>query len=43
LNGEAFVDYESAAIGDEGPIGLQLHAGHHMKMLFRNIKLSELD
>jgi hypothetical protein len=42
LNGVAFVDYEAVTIGDEGPIGLQLHAGHHMKMLFRNIQCREL-
>ncbi len=42
LNGEAFVDYTGVAINDEGPIGLQLHAGHHMKVRFKNIKLHEL-
>jgi hypothetical protein len=42
LNGEPFVDYTGLAINDKGPIGLQLHAGHHMKIQFRNIKLKEL-
>jgi len=43
LNGEAFVDYEGKAIAAKGPIGLQLHGGVHMKMLFRNISLKELE
>jgi len=42
LNGEPFVDYTGVAINDSGPIGLQLHAGHHMKIQFRNVKLKEL-
>ncbi|MCO8121227.1 DUF1080 domain-containing protein [Stieleria sp. TO1_6] len=42
LNGEPFVDYTGIAINDKGPIGLQLHAGHHMKVQFRNIKLTEI-
>ncbi|MCD0461207.1 3-keto-disaccharide hydrolase [Roseiconus lacunae] len=42
LNGEAFVDYTGIAINDKGPIGLQLHAGHHMLIRFRNLKLKEL-
>lgn len=37
LNGEPFVDYEGIAINGEGPIGLQLHAGVHMAVEFRNI------
>lgn len=42
LNGEAFVDYEGKVIKDKGPIGLQLHGGVHMKMLFRNISLKTI-
>lgn len=42
LNGEPCVDYTGVAINDEGPIGLQLHANHHMKIQFKNIKLTEL-
>ena len=43
LNGEAFVDYHGDTINDEGPIGLQLHAGHHMKIHFRHVKVKELE
>ena len=43
LNGEPFVDYTGIAINDEGPIGLQLHAGRVMKVHFRNIKVKELN
>lgn len=43
LNGEPFVDYTGIAINDEGPIGLQLHAGHHMKIRFKNVQLKELN
>lgn len=42
LNGESFVDYEGATIPAEGPVGLQLHAGVHQKMQFRNLTLKEL-
>lgn len=42
LNGEPFVDYEAINIPDEGPVGLQLHGGVHMKVNFRNITLREL-
>ena len=43
LNDEPFVDYVGKVIPDKGPIGIQLHSGHHMKMLFRNINIKELD
>ena len=43
LNGAPCVDYTGIAINDAGPIGLQLHAGHHMKIQFKNIKLKELN
>ncbi len=43
LNGEPFVDYQSVAINDEGPIGLQLHSGHHMKIFFKNIRVREIE
>ncbi|NNE00416.1 MAG: DUF1080 domain-containing protein [Pirellulaceae bacterium] len=43
LNGEPFVDYTGIAINDTGPIGLQLHAGHHMKIRFRNIRLKVVE
>ncbi|OYP34585.1 DUF1080 domain-containing protein [Rhodopirellula sp. MGV] len=42
LNGEPFVDYDAVTIADKGPIGLQLHAGHHMLIRFRNLKVTEL-
>jgi len=42
LNGEAMVDYESVAIKESGPIGLQLHGNRQMKVAFRNIKFREL-
>jgi hypothetical protein len=42
LNGEPFVDYVAVNIPDEGPVGLQLHGGVHMKVKFRNITLREL-
>lgn len=43
LNGQPMIDYESVAIKDQGPIGLQLHGGHKMKIAFRNIKVRELN
>lgn len=42
LNGEPFVDYEGITINETGPIGLQLHAGVHMAVQFRNIRIEEL-
>ena len=42
VNGEPFVDYTGVVIKDKGPIGLQLHGGHHMKLHFKNLKLKEL-
>ncbi|MEO1523818.1 MAG: DUF1080 domain-containing protein [Planctomycetota bacterium] len=41
LNGEPFVDYTGVVLSDEGPIGLQLHANHHMKVFFKNIRVKE--
>ena len=43
LNGEPFVEYEAINIPDEGPVGLQLHGGVHMKVRFKNINLKELE
>lgn len=42
LNGEPCVDYTGVAISDKGPIGLQLHANHHMKIQFKNVTVKEL-
>ena len=39
---EPFVDYEGITINEKGPIGLQLHAGVHMAVQFRNLKIKEL-
>ncbi len=39
LNDEPFVKYDAVKFPRE-PIGLQLHQGHHMKIFFRNIKLT---
>ncbi len=37
LNGELIVDYMTAAMPKEGPIGLQVHGGVHQKMVFKNV------
>ncbi|MGJ8723396.1 MAG: sulfatase-like hydrolase/transferase [Roseibacillus sp.] len=42
LNGEAFVDYVGETIQATGPIGLQLHAGVHQKMQFKNLELKKI-
>lgn len=42
LNGELFVDYLGETIPAKGPIGLQLHAGLHQKMLFRKLSVRKL-
>jgi hypothetical protein len=42
LNGEPMVDYTAVVIPDEGPLGLQLHGGVHMKVKFRDIRVKEL-
>jgi hypothetical protein len=43
LNGEQVVDYDTKDLPAKGPIGLQVHAGHDMKIEFRNpqIRLQE--
>lgn len=43
LNGEEFVDYTALKFSEKGAIGLQLHAGVHQKMQFRNLKLNVPD
>ncbi|MFC7335631.1 DUF1080 domain-containing protein [Haloferula chungangensis] len=40
MNGEEFVDYTGPKFAEKGPIGLQLHAGVHQKMQFRNLTLT---
>lgn len=42
LNGEPSVDYVGESLAATGKIGLQLHAGVHQKMFFRNLQVSEL-
>lgn len=42
LNGESINDYKSLTISDKGPIGLQIHKGRKMKVLFRDITVQEL-
>lgn len=39
LNGELVNDYMTAAMPKEGPIGLQVHAGVHQKMRFKNLDI----
>jgi hypothetical protein len=39
LNGQEFVDYTGPKFKGKGKIGLQLHAGVHQTMHFRNLKL----
>lgn len=43
LNGEPFVDYLADTIPAEGPIGLQLHQGVHMKIRFREVRVRALE
>ncbi|MCF8226311.1 MAG: DUF1080 domain-containing protein [Bacteroidales bacterium] len=43
LNGNLCVDYNSVELAEAGPIGLQLHAGVHMAIEFRNIELREIN
>jgi len=42
LNEEFMVDYTGLVLEDEGPVGLQLHQGVHMKVKFRNIRIRDL-
>lgn len=42
LNEVPLVNYTAVVIPESGPIGLQLHGGVHMKVLFRNIRITEL-
>jgi hypothetical protein len=42
LNGEEVMQYTLDKADTEGPIGLQLHPGREMEILFKNILLKEL-
>ena len=43
LNGEMINDYEAVKYPEKGKIGLQLHGGVHMKMLFKTVKIKALE
>lgn len=42
LNGKQVLEYNSDTAIEQGPLGLQLHAGKKMQIDFRNITLAEL-
>ena len=42
LNDEPFVDYQGETIESRGPVGLQLHGGVAMKILFRNLEIRDI-
>ncbi len=42
LNDKEVMNYTSADIPDEGPIGLQLHPGNEMTISYRNIRVAAL-
>lgn len=42
LNGVHVTHYRSDTAIESGPIGLQIHPGHEMKIRFRNVRLAEL-
>jgi hypothetical protein len=42
LNGSEVLIYDTKALENSGPIGLQLHAGHDMKIEFRNLRIKPL-
>ncbi len=41
LNGKEVMTYTSETVKDKGPVGLQVHPGKEMKILFRDITLEE--
>jgi len=43
LNGVMINDYKAVKYPDKGKIGLQLHGGVHMKMLFKTVKIREIE
>jgi hypothetical protein len=43
LNGQQVVDYETKDLPATGPIGLQVHAGHDMKIEFRHPRIRRQD
>lgn len=42
LNGSEVLAYDTKALENTGPIGLQVHAGHDMKIEFRNLRIKPL-
>jgi len=42
LNGKEVMTYTSETAKEKGPIGLQVHSGREMKILFRELTLEEL-
>jgi hypothetical protein len=42
INGKQVLDYESDTAVENGPVGLQVHAGIEMKVEFRDVKVEEL-
>lgn len=42
INGTEVLNFESADVPEEGPIGLQLHPGNEMEVSFRNIRVGEI-
>lgn len=42
INGTEVLNFESADVPEEGPIGLQLHPGNEMQVSFRNIRIGEI-
>ncbi len=42
INGTEVLNFESADVPKEGPIGLQLHPGNEMEVSFRNIRVGEI-
>ena len=43
LNGEPINDYKSITIKDKGPIGLQIHKGRKMKVMFKGHHSSRIE
>jgi len=43
LNGQAMVDYTGTTFPEEGRVGLQLHPGVHMRMLFRAVRIRPIE
>ncbi len=42
LNGQEVLNYTTEVIPESGPIGIQLHPGNEMTILYKNILLAEL-